>query len=279
MGGAVRIAIASDHAGYRYKSMLLRHLQGLGHHVVDFGTSSTEPVDYPDFIHQAAAAVAIGNCERGIVLGGSGNGEAMAANRHPGVRCALCWNEESARLARSHNDANMISLGERMVAGDLAVRIVNIWLETPFEGGRHVQRIGKLNVHDSAIDALVREFFAAFDNRAGALVDLLALREVFVPGAIIVRHSAKTTETWSVEQFIEPRQALLTDGSLTDFHEWEVDASTHVSDGIACRILRYKKEGRLDGARFGGGGTKSMHFVRIDGRWRITSIVWQDSEM
>src|SRR5678815_745094 len=113
MGGVVRIAIGSDHAGFRYKVVLVRHLAQLGHDVVDFGTSSTDKVDYPDFIHPAAAAVASGNCERGIVLGGSGNGEAMAANRHRGVRCALCWNEESARLARLHNDANMISLGER----------------------------------------------------------------------------------------------------------------------------------------------------------------------
>ena len=141
----MRIAIGSDHAGYRYKSMLVRHLAALGHDVVDFGTSSTEPVDYPDFVHPAAEAVAGGQCERGIVLGGSGNGEAMAANRHHGVRCALCWNEESARLARSHNDANMISLGERMMSEDLAVRIVDVWLATPFEGGRHVQRVQKLD--------------------------------------------------------------------------------------------------------------------------------------
>jgi ribose 5-phosphate isomerase B len=89
--------------------------------------------------------VASGDCERGIVLGGSGNGEAMAANRHPGVRCAVCWNEESARLARSHNDANMISLGERMIAEDLAVRIVDAWLAAPFEGGRHRRRVQKLD--------------------------------------------------------------------------------------------------------------------------------------
>ena len=140
----MRIAIASDHAGFRYKQILARHLATLGHEVVDFGTSSADPVDYPDFVHPAAAAVASGDCERGIVLGGSGNGEAMAANRHHGVRCALCWNEESARLARSHNDANMLSLGERLISEDTAIRIVDIWLTTPFEGGRHVQRLQKL---------------------------------------------------------------------------------------------------------------------------------------
>jgi ribose 5-phosphate isomerase B len=141
----VRIAIASDHAGFRYKRLLIRHLESRGHDVVDFGTASTESVDYPDFIHPAAAAVANGECERGIVLGGSGNGEAMAANRHPGVRCALCWNDESARLARLHNDANMISIGERMISEDLALRIVDTWLATPFEGGRHVARLEKLD--------------------------------------------------------------------------------------------------------------------------------------
>src|SRR5688572_33213690 len=108
----MKIAIAADHAGFRYKTMLIRHLSAGGHEVVDFGTSSTEPVDYPDVVHPAAASVAGGECERGIVIGGSGNGEAMAANRHRGVRCALCWNEESARLARSHNRSEERRVGK-----------------------------------------------------------------------------------------------------------------------------------------------------------------------
>ena len=141
----MRIAIAADHAGFRYKTLLSRHLTAAGHEVIDFGTTSTEPVDYPDFVHPAAEAVASGHCERGIVLGGSGNGEAMAANRHLHVRCAVCWNEESARLARAHNDANMIALGERLIAEDLARRIVDVWLTTPFEGGRHAARLRKLH--------------------------------------------------------------------------------------------------------------------------------------
>jgi ribose 5-phosphate isomerase B len=141
----MKIAIGSDHAGYRYKEELKRFLTGQGHEVQDFGTHSTESVDYPLFIRPAAEAVASGACERGIVLGGSGNGEAMAANRVRGVRCALCWNAESARLARQHNDANMISLGERMMPLDTALEIVRIWLETPFEGGRHVRRIQLLD--------------------------------------------------------------------------------------------------------------------------------------
>lgn len=137
----MRIAIASDHAGFRYKTLVAGHLAAIGHDVVDFGTFSTESVDYPDYVHPAAAAVADGECERGIVLGGSGNGEAMAANRHRGVRCALCWNEESARLGRAHNDANLIALGARMISEERALRIVDVWLATAFEGGRHVGRI------------------------------------------------------------------------------------------------------------------------------------------
>jgi ribose 5-phosphate isomerase B len=141
----MRIAIASDHAGFRYKSAIAAALRAQGHEVVDFGTGSSDSVDYPDFIRPAAAAVASGRCERGIVLGGSGNGEAMAANRYLGVRCALCWNVESARLGRAHNDANMISLGERMMSEALALEIVGVWLTTEFEGGRHSGRIAKLD--------------------------------------------------------------------------------------------------------------------------------------
>ncbi|HEV8613667.1 MAG TPA: ribose 5-phosphate isomerase B [Gemmatimonadales bacterium] len=140
------LALASDHAGYRYKSAIKSWLQARGYEVEDFGTNSEDPVDYPDFIFPAARAVGSGRCERGIVLGGSGNGEAMCANRVPGVRCALCWDETSARLSRSHNDANMLSLGQRLLSEELALRIVAVWLETGFDGGRHVARIAKLDV-------------------------------------------------------------------------------------------------------------------------------------
>ena len=146
VGGVdMKIAIASDHAGYEYKRLIATHLSERGHQVIDFGTNSTAPVDYPDYVGLAAGAVARGDCERGVVLGGSGNGEAMAANRFRGVRCALCWNEESARLARAHNDANMISLGARMVDEDTAIGIVDVWLTTTFEGGRHIPRLQKLD--------------------------------------------------------------------------------------------------------------------------------------
>ena len=142
----MHVAIASDHAGYRYKVMLIKLVRALGHKVTDFGTSSEESVDYPDYVFPAARAVARGECDRGIVLGGSGNGEAMAANRIRGVRCALCWSEETAQLARAHNDANMISLGQRLLSEEQAGAIVRKWLSHPFEGGRHINRIAKLDV-------------------------------------------------------------------------------------------------------------------------------------
>ncbi len=141
----MRIALASDHAGFRYKTVIAEHLREQGYEVADFGTYSERPVDYPDVIRPAALSVARGECERGIVLGGSGNGEAITANRIRGVRCALCWTEESARLARAHNDANMVSLGQRLLSMEQALAIVETWLITPFEGGRHAPRIAKLD--------------------------------------------------------------------------------------------------------------------------------------
>jgi ribose 5-phosphate isomerase B len=141
----MKISLGSDHAGYRLKEKVKELVTSLGHEVVDCGTFNEEPVDYPLFIRPAAEAVARGECDRGVVFGGSGNGEAMAANKVRGVRCALCWNLETARLSRQHNDANVLSLGQRVIAEDLALNIVQIWLETPFEGGRHVRRVEQLN--------------------------------------------------------------------------------------------------------------------------------------
>jgi ribose 5-phosphate isomerase B len=137
----MRIAIGSDHAGFLYKEQIKRHLAAAGHEVVDFGTDSEAPVDYPVFIRPVAEAVARKDAERGIVLGGSGNGEAIVANRVRGVRCGLCWSLDSARLSRQHNDANVLSLGQRMISLELALEIVDLWLTTPFEGGRHLRRI------------------------------------------------------------------------------------------------------------------------------------------
>ena len=137
----MKIAIGSDHAGFEYKEKIREFLQSLGHEVRDFGTSSNAPVDYPVFIRPTGEAVASGECERGIVLGGSGNGEAIVANRVKGIRCAVCWNVKSARLGRQHNDANVISVGQRMMSLETALEIVKTWLDTPFQGGRHQHRI------------------------------------------------------------------------------------------------------------------------------------------
>lgn len=142
----MKIAIACDHAGFEYKEKIKQHLLEGGHEVVDFGTNSNKSCDYPDFIHPAAKAVTDGKCQRGIVLGGSGNGEAIAANKVRGVRCGLAWDLRSARLCRLHNDANVLSLGQRMMAIEEALEIVDLWLATEFEGGRHQQRIDKIEL-------------------------------------------------------------------------------------------------------------------------------------
>ena len=136
----MRIALASDHAGFAYKEIIKQHLT----EVRDFGTDSPERCDYPDFIRPAAEAVASGDCERCVVLGGSGNGEAIAANKVPGIRCALVWSEDTARWSRGHNDANGISFGARTIGRTEVLRLLDIWLATPFDGGRHAPRVAKI---------------------------------------------------------------------------------------------------------------------------------------
>ena len=140
----MRIAIGSDHAGVSYKAVLADLVRELGHEVKDFGTSSEEAVDYPDYIRPLAEAVARGEFDRGIVLGGSGNGEQIVANKVRGIRCALCWDVTTARLARQHNDANVLSIGQRVVGLATAEDITRVFLSTPFEGGRHQRRIEKI---------------------------------------------------------------------------------------------------------------------------------------
>lgn len=139
------IAIGSDHAGFAYKEKIKAMLLAEGHTVRDLGTYSEESCDYPDFCFPVARAVASGEVERGIVLGGSGNGEAMSANRVKGVRCGVCWTEQVAIWNRAHNDANCLSLGQRTITEEEALKITRVWLETEFEGGRHVRRIQKLD--------------------------------------------------------------------------------------------------------------------------------------
>mgnify|MGYP006281153295 CR=1 FL=1 len=147
----MKISVGSDHAGYQYKLAIAEMLREQGHQVIDCGTHSTESTDYPLWCIPAAEKVASGECEKGIVFGGSGNGEAIAANKVKGIRCAIAWSDETASLASQHNNANVLSIGERMVSLDAAKRLVAIWLSTRFEGGRHVKRIEELAKYEAGL--------------------------------------------------------------------------------------------------------------------------------
>lgn len=141
----MKIAIGSDHAGFRLKALLVERLKGLGHEVLDLGTDSSDPVDYPAFCAAVGRKVSRSEAERGIVLGGSGQGEAISANKVKGVRAALCNDLFTARLAREHNDANVLSMGARIVAAELAYEVVDIFLGTDFGGGRHQPRLEQIS--------------------------------------------------------------------------------------------------------------------------------------
>jgi ribose 5-phosphate isomerase B len=137
------ISLGSDHAGFLLKEQVKAYLLAEKYIVMDFGTDSENPVDYPDFVYPAAHYVADGKADLGVVFGGSGNGEAIVANKVKGIRCAVCWNVASAKLAKEHNNANIISLGSRLVQED-AIRIVEAWLTSSFQGDRHLRRIQKV---------------------------------------------------------------------------------------------------------------------------------------
>lgn len=141
-----KIAIGCDHAGFPYKNSIVNMLQEQGIEIKDFGTYSGDSVDYPDFVHPVADQVEQEEVDLGVVLCGSGNGVAMTANKHQGIRCALCWNESVAELARSHNNANIIAIPMRFVQEDLALKMVEIFIRTDFEGGRHQRRVGKIPI-------------------------------------------------------------------------------------------------------------------------------------
>jgi ribose 5-phosphate isomerase B len=145
----VRVTIGSDHAGFPLKQHLVATLTKLGHEVVDLGTDSEDPVDYPPICAAVGRAVAAGDADRGIVVGGSGQGEQIAANKVHGVRAALCNDLYTARMSRQHNDANVLSMGGRIVADALADEILALWLDTPFEGGRHRRRIDQITEIES----------------------------------------------------------------------------------------------------------------------------------
>lgn len=138
------IVIASDHAGFELKARVIELLRGAGHEVRDLGPSDSSPVDYPDFAHRVAATVASGNDDRGILICGTGIGMSMTANRHPGVRAALCHDAFTAEMARRHNDANVLCVGARSTGVGVAEQVVRIFFETPFEGGRHRRRTERI---------------------------------------------------------------------------------------------------------------------------------------
>jgi ribose 5-phosphate isomerase B len=140
----MKISVASDHAGYELKEAVREHLEELGHEVVDFGTDSTESTDYPDYATPAARAVASGQVERGVFVCGSGQGMVMTANKVRGVRAALAWHPEIAKLSRNHNDSNVLALPARFVGIEQALEIVDAWLAAEFEGGRHIPRVEKM---------------------------------------------------------------------------------------------------------------------------------------
>lgn len=144
MDNSQKIAIGSDHAGFDYKSKIAKYLTEKGYVLEDFGTHSNQSVDYPDFAHPVASAVENGDSRFGILICGSANGVAMTANKHSGVRAAICWDKQLAELARQHNDANIVCIPARFVSEDLAVSMVDLFLETPFEGGRHQNRVTKI---------------------------------------------------------------------------------------------------------------------------------------
>ena len=141
-----KIGICADHAGFEYKERLVKYLRRKGYEVRDFGTKSPESMDYPDVAHPMAEAVADGEVDKGISLCGTGNGISMTLNKHKGVRAALVWNNELSRLAKAHNNANVLSLPARFISFRLATQMINTWLSTSFEGGRHQRRIDKIDL-------------------------------------------------------------------------------------------------------------------------------------
>ena len=140
----MKISIGNDHAGTEYKNLIVQHLQDAGHNVKNHGTNSDDSVDYPDFVHPVADDVENGNADFGIIICGSGNGANMTANKHQSVRSALCWTKEIAKLAREHNDANILSIPARFTASQQALEMVDTFLNTDFEGGRHERRVNKI---------------------------------------------------------------------------------------------------------------------------------------
>lgn len=209
----MKVALGTDHAGFALKESVKAWLAAHGHEPVDFGTFSDAPCDYPDFVVPAARAVARGECGRGLVFGGSGNGEAIAANKMRGVRCGLCWTTEAARLNRQHNDGNVLSLGARLITEAEALEIVRVWLETPFEGGRHAARLAKLATLGSEPEAfpghektiLIRpEFLNSAGNLFGGFLMKWADELAFDAATLAFPNSNFVTKLFEPFNFVAP---------------------------------------------------------------------------
>jgi ribose 5-phosphate isomerase B len=250
--GQMKIAIGSDHAGFRYKETIKKYLEEAGHEVRDFGTFSDDPVDYPVFIRPVAEAVSKGEFDRGIVLGGSGNGEAITANRIKGIRCALCWNRESALLARKHGDANMLSLGERMISKEEAMEIVKAWLETPFEGGRHISRIKQIDegMPNENIDLKGVDNFGPDVKGAGAVKETLKKRKaddfnVVISFGYILYSEGKNTLEFKIDPGLKDASVIHIPGPETwtdKMPPWARDRRDEIIARIEakCKHLVYR---------------------------------------
>ena len=241
----MKIAVGSDHAGFNYKQKIKQFLDYLGHEVYDFGTDSDQSVDYPLFIRPVAEAVAAGKADRGIVLGGSGNGEAMVANRVPGIRCALCWNIESARLARRHNNANVLSLGERMISEKDALEIVKTWLETPFDGGRHLRRINQIDHKEGPAELSKQEGSTRKDDEGMRTTS--ETYDVFISFRYIVYSEGKNAIEFKVNPNLKGPSVIQVPSPKrwkAKLPEWARDRRKEILDRIMskCSHLKCKVE-------------------------------------
>ncbi len=157
MKDPMKVALGSDHGGFVLKSSILSLISDMGLETKDFGCNSSDSVDYPDFAEKVARGVSEGHFERGVLICGTGIGMSMAANKFPNVRAALCHNVYTARLSREHNDANILVMGERVIGSGLAREMVRVWLETPFDGGRHARRVDKIRAFDHGFEKGCRQ--------------------------------------------------------------------------------------------------------------------------
>ena len=265
----MKVAVGSDHAGYSHKEAVKQLLSQEGHEALDFGTFSPEQVDYPRFVRPAAQAVADGKADRAIVFGGSGNGEAIVANKVRGVRCALCWSVEAARLARGHNDANVLSLGERLVPVELALEIVRTWLVTPFDGGRHARRIAQIEPPRPSAQELIRllelrplELEGGFYRETYRSPDRLPA-SAFCPGRYSQEKSCGTSIYY-----------LLTPQTHSRLHRLPTDEIFHFYSGDPVEMLQLRPDGRSELVVLGSDVTAGQRPQAV-----VPMLTWQGSRL